>query len=336
MTSAPHIPAQSDPAASSARMKPPSDSEANDTGGIHTDSETRNSPSASEHVRRRLLGTADIRAIAEAEGIRPAKKFGQNFVIDPGTVRRIVREAGIQPHDAAMEVGPGLGSLTLALLEAQATVTAIEIDPALAGRLPETVMEHMPQAAADLTVLNEDALTVTPADLPELSDRDHFTLVANLPYNVATPIVLTLLERFTNLTGFLVMVQKEVADRLCAAPGNKIYGAPSAKLAWYGTAQRVGLVGRHVFWPAPNVDSALVSFTRTPSANPASDSNRNRVFAIIDAAFGQRRKTLHAALRHIVPETAFAASGIDPGRRGETLSIKEFTALAAASKEGGE
>lgn len=336
MTSALHIPAQSAPAAHSARMTPPCGIEANDTGGIRTDSETRDSPSTSNLVRGRLLGAADIRAIAEAEGIRPTKKFGQNFVIDPGTVRRIVREAGIQPHDAAMEVGPGLGSLTLALLEAQATVTAVEIDPALAERLPETVMEYMPQAAADLTVLNEDALTVTPADLPELSGRDHFTLVANLPYNVATPIVLTLLERFTNLTGFLVMVQKEVADRLCAAPGNKIYGAPSAKLAWYGTAQRVGLVGRHVFWPAPNVDSALVSFTRTPSENPARDSNRDTVFAVIDAAFGQRRKTLHAALRRIVPETAFAASGIDPRRRGETLGIEEFTALAAASKEGGE
>ena len=208
----------------------------------------------------RLLGAADIRRIAEEEGISPTKKFGQNFVIDPGTVRRIVREAGVGADDTVLEVGPGLGSLTLAILETGATLTAVEIDPPLARRLPKTVAEFMPQASDRLTVITSDALALTPDMLPRLDGR--FTLVANLPYNVATPIVLTLLERFDGLDSFLVMVQKEVADRLAAGPGSKIYGTPSVKLAWYGTAERAGVIGRNVFWPAPNVDSALVRFSR--------------------------------------------------------------------------
>ena len=208
----------------------------------------------------RLLGAADIRRIAEEEGISPTKKFGQNFVIDPGTVRRIVREAGVGADDTVLEVGPGLGSLALAILETGATLTAVEIDPPLARRLPTTVAEFMPQAADRLTVITSDALALTPDMLPRMDGR--FTLVANLPYNVATPIVLTLLERFDGLDSFLVMVQKEVADRLAAGPGSKIYGTPSVKLAWYGTAERAGVIGRNVFWPAPNVDSALVRFSR--------------------------------------------------------------------------
>ncbi len=278
-----------------------------------------------------LLGAADIRRIAADAGITPTKRFGQNFVIDPGTVRRIVREAGIQSGDRVMEVGPGLGSLTLALLEAGAQVTAVEIDPPLAQRLPQTVANYMPSAASRLTVITSDALNVTPDELPEFAANE-FCLASNLPYNVATPILLTLLERFDTLTSFLVMVQKEVADRLAATPGSKIYGTPSVKLAWYGQATRVGTIGRNVFWPAPNVDSALVLFRRYNEPR-FTNADRHDVFALVDAAFGQRRKTLHAALKRIVPEQAFDQAGIDPTRRGETLTINEFAALSAAIKE---
>lgn len=287
----------------------------------------------------RLLGAADIRRIAAVAGISPTKKFGQNFVIDPGTVRRIVREAGVGAQDHVLEVGPGLGSLTLALLETGADVTAVEIDPPLAERLPGTVDEYMPQASARFRVINQDALKLTPDMVPNLAQSPSFTLVANLPYNVATPIVLTLLERFDTMHSFLVMVQKEVADRLAAAPGNKIYGTPSVKLAWYGTAERVGTIGRNVFWPAPNVDSALVLFRRyehgeTASERLHSQASRDTVFQLIDAAFGQRRKTLHAALRKLVPDSAFAQAGIDPTRRGETLTIDEFVRLADCLDHG--
>lgn len=278
----------------------------------------------------RLLGAADIRRIAEEEGISPTKKFGQNFVIDPGTVRRIVREAGVGADDTVLEVGPGLGSLTLAILETGATLTAVEIDPPLARRLPTTVAEFMPQAADRLTVVTSDALALTPDMLPRLDGR--FTLVANLPYNVATPIVLTLLERFDGLDSFLVMVQKEVADRLAAGPGSKIYGTPSVKLAWYGTAERAGVIGRNVFWPAPNVDSALVRFSRYAEPRFAG-ADRALTFSLIDAAFGQRRKTLHAALKRIVPADAFTWAGIDATRRGETLTIDEFATLSRAVQE---
>nr|WP_152973608.1 16S rRNA (adenine(1518)-N(6)/adenine(1519)-N(6))-dimethyltransferase RsmA [Bifidobacterium aesculapii] len=286
-----------------------------------------------------LLGAADIRRIADEAGVSPTKKFGQNFVIDPGTVRRIVREAHVGPNSHVLEVGPGLGSLTLAILETGATMTAVEIDPPLSERLPGTIAEFMPQAVDRFAVINRDALAVTPADLPGFADGTPFTLVANLPYNVATPIILTLLERFDDLDSFLVMVQKEVADRLAAAPGSKIYGTPSVKLAWYGEASRVGTIGRNVFWPAPNVDSALVAFTRTrraggdDAARDADERLRDGTFRLIDAAFGQRRKTLHAALKKTVPAAAFAAAGIDPTRRGETLTIDEFTALARAVAE---
>ena len=278
----------------------------------------------------RLLGAADIRRIAEEEGISPTKKFGQNFVIDPGTVRRIVREAGVGADDTVLEVGPGLGSLTLAILETGATLTAVEIDPPLARRLPTTVAEFMPQAADRLTVITSDALALTPDMLPRMDGR--FTLVANLPYNVATPIVLTLLERFDGLDSFLVMVQKEVADRLAAGPGTKIYGTPSVKLAWYGTAERAGVIGRNVFWPAPNVDSALVRFSRYAEPRFAG-ADRALTFSLIDAAFGQRRKTLHAALKRIVPTEAFTRAGIDATRRGETLTIDEFASLSRAVQE---
>ena len=285
-----------------------------------------------ETAQGRLLGAADIRRIAAEAGISPTKKFGQNFVIDPDTVRRIVREAGVTADDHVLEVGPGLGSLTLAILETGATMTAVEIDPPVAERLPGTISEFMPDAVNRFRVVNRDALTVTPENLPDFQNDDSFTLVANLPYNVATPILLTLLERFDNLGTFLVMVQKEVADRLSEKPGSKIYGTPSVKLAWYGTAERVGIIGRNVFWPAPNVDSALVLFKRyegghTPSANNPDGSvvDRENVFRLIDAA-----------LKKIVPSEAFEQAGIDPTRRGETLAIDEFVALARAVGEVSE
>ena len=282
----------------------------------------------------RLLGAADIRRIADQAGIHPTKRLGQNFVIDPGTVRRIVRLAGVKPGQSVLEVGPGLGSLTLGLLEAGCLVTADEIDSGLARRLPQTVSQRMPEALDRLTVINRDALTLTPQLAGDAGRSADLTLVANLPYNVATPIILTLLARFANLSRFLVMVQKEVADRLTAGPGSKVYGTPSLKLAWYGRATQAGRIGRHVFWPAPNVDSALVSFVRNEEGHIGEDERtRIRVFALIDAAFGQRRKTLHAALKGLVPPEAFKAAGIDPSRRGETMTIAEFAVLERAGRE---
>ncbi|BDR53875.1 ribosomal RNA small subunit methyltransferase A [Bombiscardovia nodaiensis] len=280
-----------------------------------------------------LLGAADIRRLADQAGVSPTKKLGQNFVIDPGTVRHIVRLAALLPQAQVLEVGPGLGSLTLGLLEAGAQVTAVEIDPRLAALLPSTVAAYMPQSVQRFSIVQQDALTVSPQTNPQLAQAPSLTLVSNLPYNVATPILLNLLERFNNLQSALVMVQKEVADRLVAEPGSKIYGIPSAKLAWYGSAKRVGRVGRNVFWPAPNVDSALVSFQRAPQDAAGnlhgSAAARDRTFQLIDAAFAQRRKTLRSALSDLVEPPAFAAAGIDPQRRGETLSIAEFARLAA-------
>lgn len=278
-----------------------------------------------------LLGAADIRRIAAEEGITPTKKFGQNFVIDPGTVKKIVTASKINSNDFVMEVGPGLGSLTLAILQAGANLTAVEIDPPLAKRLPSTVKEFMPNALERFNVILKDALELNAQDIPNLANAQHFTLVANLPYNVATPIILTLLEKFNNLTSFLVMVQKEVADRLCAQPGTKTYGTPSVKLAWYGESQKAGLIGRNVFWPAPNVDSALVYFERNNEIRE-DEQEREKVFKIIDAAFQQRRKTLHSALKGIISNESYDIAGIDPTRRGETLTCAEFLALYKASQ----
>lgn len=278
-----------------------------------------------------LLGAADIRRIAAEEGITPTKKFGQNFVIDPGTVKKIVTASKINSNDFVMEVGPGLGSLTLAILQAGANLTAVEIDPTLAKRLPSTVKEFMPNALERFNVILKDALELNAQDVPNLANAQHFTLVANLPYNVATPIILTLLEKFNNLTSFLVMVQKEVADRLCAQPGTKTYGTPSVKLAWYGESQKAGLIGRNVFWPAPNVDSALVYFERNNEIRE-DEQEREKVFKIIDAAFQQRRKTLHSALKGIISNESYDIAGIDPTRRGETLTCAEFLALYKASQ----
>ena len=282
-----------------------------------------------------LLGASDIRTIAAEAGISPTKKFGQNFVIDPGTVRKIVRTAGVTADSKVLEVGPGLGSLTLGLLETGAHVTAIEIDTPVAERLPHTVATYMPAASERLRVIEMDALKATP-DNTTIDLSTPLTLVANLPYNVATPIILTLLERFTNIESFVVMVQKEVADRLCAQPGNKVYGVPSVKLAWYGLSSPAGFIGRNVFWPAPHVDSALVEFHRYDDSHstesPRDPELRDDVFNLIDAAFSQRRKTLRAVLKKTVSDEAFESSQIDSTRRGETLTIDDFIRLASASR----
>ncbi|WP_433783556.1 16S rRNA (adenine(1518)-N(6)/adenine(1519)-N(6))-dimethyltransferase RsmA [Actinomycetospora sp. CA-101289] len=278
----------------------------------------------------RLLGASDVRALAAELDLRPTKRLGQNFVHDANTVRRIVRLAGVGPDDVVLEVGPGLGSLTLPLLEAAATVVAVEIDPLLAGRLPATVAMRAPDA--DLRVVTADALRLAPADLPV----EPTALVANLPYNVAVPVVLHLLAVLPSLRRGLVMVQAEVAERLAARPGERAYGAPSAKLAWYGEARRAGSVPRAVFWPVPGVDSGLVAFSRHPDP-VESDVPRRDVFAVVDAAFAQRRKSLRAALAGWAgsapaAETALRAAGVDPGARGEELDVAAFTAIARAGR----
>jgi len=275
-----------------------------------------------------LLGPADLRALAARLDLKPTKQRGQNFVHDPNTVRRIVALAALDPDDVVLEVGPGLGSLTLGLVPAAAHVHAVEIDPLLAAALPETVAARAPEHAGRLTVHTRDALKLTTLDPPPS------TLVANLPYNVAVPVLLHLLAAMPTLERGLVMVQQEVAHRLTAAPGSKIYGAPSAKLAWYASARPAGPVPRTVFWPVPNVDSALVAFTRR---DPLAGAARTAVFTVVDAAFGQRRKTLRSALAGWAggPDRAaaiLAAAGVPAEARGESLTIEQFTAIAV---EGG-
>lgn len=273
-----------------------------------------------------LLGPAEVRGLADRLGIRPTKTLGQNFVHDPNTIRRIVRDAEVAAGETVLEVGPGLGSLTLGLLAAGAAVTAIEIDPRLAAELPVTVRQRAPELAERLTVLQADALSVR-----ELPGPPPTALVANLPYNVAVPVLLNLLAAFESIRHGLVLVQLEVADRLAAGPGSRVYGAPSAKLAWYGPARRIGVVGRSVFWPVPNVESGLVRFSRD---RPPTDVERNRVFAVIDAAFAQRRKMLRSALAGLfgspaAAEAALVRAGVAPTARGETLDVDGFARIAA-------
>jgi len=274
-----------------------------------------------------LLSASDVRTLAASLGLRPTKALGQNFVIDPNTVRRLVRVAGVGVDDVVVEVGPGLGSLTLGLLEAAARVVAVEIDPRLAAQLPTTVARQAPEVADRLEVVLQDALTLTGVPGPAPT-----AFVANLPYNVAVPVLLRLLEQLPSLRTGLVMVQAEVADRLVAAPGSKTYGVPSVKAAWYADVRRAGAIGRQVFWPAPNVDSGLVAFTRREP--PPGD--RAATFAVVDAAFAQRRKTLRAALSGWAgsPDAAeqrLRAAGIDPSARGEVLAVQDFARLAATT-----
>ena len=272
-----------------------------------------------------LLGAREIRELAESLGIRPTKKLGQNFVIDPNTVQRIVRAADVVPTDHVLEVGPGLGSLTLALLQEVASVIAIEIDPVLAEQLPRTIALHMPERADSLTLIVSDAMKV------DVVPGEPTALVANLPYNVSVPVLLHLLEVVPTIRTALVMVQKEVAERLAAEPGSRTYGIPSLKARWYGEVRMAGNIGRNVFWPEPNVDSALVRVDRREL--PTCESSREWVFKVIDTAFAQRRKSLRGALAQLAgspdaAEQALRAAGIDPGRRGEALTLPEFIALA--------
>lgn len=275
----------------------------------------------------KLLTSSDIRELCAQLNIRPTKTLGQNFVNDPGTVRKIVRNAGVQAGEQVLEIGPGLGSLTLALLEAGAQVSAVEIDPPLAQALPTTAQARFPEAK--LQVFTADALTITGPE--SIGGATPVRLVANLPYNVAVPIVLTVLEKLPSIQTVLVMVQAEVADRLAATPGNKIYGVPSAKVAWYASARRTLTIGRNVFYPVPNVDSALVKIERRP--HPDTAATREQVFAVIDAAFAQRRKTLRQALAGLAgsagaAQEALERAGVSPTARGETLDIDQFAAVA--------
>jgi 16S rRNA (adenine1518-N6/adenine1519-N6)-dimethyltransferase len=316
-------------------------------------------------VESALLGPAEIREIAGRLGIRPSKRLGQNFVTDAGTVRRIVALAGLSPDDVVLEVGPGFGSLTLGLLGAAGRVVAVELDPVLAAELPRTVAARAPALAARLQVVTADAARV--GDLP---GEPPTALVANLPYNAAVPVVLHLLATVPSLRHGLVMVQAEVADRMTAPPGGRIYGVPSVKLAWFAQARRAGPVPRTVFWPVPNVDSGLVAFIRhdPPAGGPGGagpgdagrpggagpggagrpggaggpgDAGRAEVFAVVDAAFSQRRKTLRAALAPWAGSPAAAErilreAGVDPQARGESLGVAEFARIAGARSAGGD
>ena len=279
-----------------------------------------------------LLGAGQIRDLAGRLGVRPTKKWGQNFVIDANTVRRIVRLADLGSTDVVVEIGPGLGSLTLALLPQVARVVAVEVDPNLASALPDTVAALAPGYGERLSVVLADAMTVR-----TLPDPQPTALVANLPYNISVPVVLSFLEAFPTLGRVLVMVQLEVAERLAAPPGSKTYGIPSLKAAWYAEVKLIGTVSRTVFWPSPNVDSGLVTLTRREP--PSTSASRKEVFACIDAAFAQRRKTLRAALAGWAgsaadAETTLRAAGVDPRTRGEQLDIATFAAIAAARPAG--
>jgi 16S rRNA (adenine1518-N6/adenine1519-N6)-dimethyltransferase len=266
-----------------------------------------------------------VRSLASVLDLRPTKQRGQNFVIDPNTVRRIVRESAITGDDVVVEVGPGLGSLTLGLLDVAERVVAVEVDEKLAGLLPETIAEYAPTRLGRFEVVHADALRIT-----ELPGPAPTALVANLPYNVSVPVLLHLFALLPSLRHGLVMVQSEVADRLAAPPGSKVYGIPSIKAAWYADVRRAGAIGRNVFWPAPNVDSGLVAWThRDP---PTTNVTREQVFAVVDAAFAQRRKVLRGVLKGIAgsgeaAEAALIAAGIDPLARGESLGIAEFVRL---------
>ncbi|MFY9208925.1 MAG: 16S rRNA (adenine(1518)-N(6)/adenine(1519)-N(6))-dimethyltransferase RsmA [Candidatus Nanopelagicales bacterium] len=279
------------------------------------------------------LGAGAIRELAARVGIVPTKKLGQNFVIDPNTVRYIVEQSRVNPDSHVVEIGPGLGSLTLRLLEVVSHVTAVEIDGRLSDQLPVTVRENCPEFLGKLTVINRDALEIHAGEInPAPSD-----LIANLPYNVAVPVLLHFLAEIPELTGVLVMVQKEVADRLCAGPGSRVYGIPSVKIQWFGKAEAAGNIGKNVFWPAPNVDSGLV---RVHVTHPYLhlENQRGWIFQVVDAAFAHRRKTLRAGMADFVgtanaAERALINAGIDPGARAETLGLDAFVRLAASISE---
>jgi 16S rRNA (adenine1518-N6/adenine1519-N6)-dimethyltransferase len=273
----------------------------------------------------RMLGPADIRALAAELSLRPTKSRGQNFVVDANTVRRIAREARVGPSDTVLEIGPGLGSLTLALLETGANVTGVEVDPVLADALPGTIGEYAPEAAARFAVVHADAVT-----LAELPGAEPTALVANLPYNVAVPILLGVLDGAPTVRHLWVMVQAEVAERLCAPPGGRTIGVPTIKVGWYASARIAMSVSPEVFTPRPRVRSAVVELHRRPP--PSVEVGRAEVFGLVDRAYGQRRKMLRATLGDRVPPAAFAAAGVDPRARPEQLSVADWAALASAAR----
>jgi 16S rRNA (adenine1518-N6/adenine1519-N6)-dimethyltransferase len=279
-----------------------------------------------------LLGPAEVRALAARLAVRPTKQLGQNFVVDPNTIRRIVRCAQVDRHDVVVEVGPGLGSLTLGLLGAAGRVVAVEVDPVLASALSDTIAARVPDAAQRLAVVRADALRIDALPGPAPT-----ALVANLPYNIAVPVLLHMFEKFPSVERALVMVQAEVADRLAAEPGSRVYGIPSVKARWYASVRRAGSIGRNVFWPAPHVDSGLVALERREP--PATKARRDEVFAVVDAAFAQRRKTLRAALSGWAGSPARAEeilrrAGVDPAARGEALAVAQYAAIAEAAHLG--
>lgn len=277
--------------------------------------------------KAQLLGPVEIRQLAEKLEISPTKKLGQNFLHDPNTIRMILEAANLdeQAAEHVVEIGPGLGSLTLGLIEVAEKLTVVEIDQRLAAQLSDTIIQRAPAYAGKLRVIHQDALRITEADI-----KNPTALVANLPYNVSVPVLLHFLKTFPTIKTVLVMVQAEVADRLAAQPGSKIYGVPSVKAAFYGQVRRAGAIGKNVFWPAPKIDSGLV---RIDCTRPYPDQLRDRVFPLIDAAFLQRRKTLRAALSGFygsgaASEQALLTAGIDPTMRGEKLNIADFVRLA--------
>lgn len=282
-----------------------------------------------------LLSAADIRKLADILDLRPTKTLGQNYVIDPNTIRRVIGAAQLKDAEHVLEIGPGLGSLTLGLMDVAAAVTAIEIDPPVAARLATTIEQWRPGTAERLAVLEADALRISGDEItaaaPPAAQGPPSAIVANLPYNVAVPVMLHLLAELPVLQHGLVMVQQEVAERLTAGPGSKIYGVPSVKMAWYAEATLAGTIGTKVFWPAPRITSGLVYFSaRKP---PETTASRAQVFEVIDVAFAQRRKTLRAALSRwagsgVIAEELLVAAGVDPKARGEVLGIEDFARIA--------
>ena len=282
------------------------------------------------------LGASEIRSLAETLGIRPTKRLGQNFVIDANVCRKIVKTAGVTKNDVVLEIGPGLGSLTIVLLQEALSVIAVEIDPVLAGALKTTIGDRLPQLVTNLDVVNEDAMQLQQTET--LDGKEPTVLVANLPYNISVPVLLHILERFSTIQTGLVMVQAEVAERLAAKPGDKAYGIPSVKAAWWASLRKAGPVSRSVFWPIPNVDSGLVAFTR--QAPPVCSVSRQEVFKVIDAAFATRRKMLRSALANWAgspgqSEAFLIAAGVPPTVRGEELALEDFIAIASAKSRLG-
>ena len=271
-----------------------------------------------------LLGAQEIRILAKELGVVPTKKLGQNFVIDPNTIRKIVSVAKLTGSEKVVEIGPGLGSLTLGLLEVVNDLVAVEVDSKMAVAIAETVKRKT--VAKNFQLVHADALKVV--ELPFKPDA----LVANLPYNISVPVLLHFLEHFPSIQKGVVLVQAEVAHRLAATPGSKVYGSPSAKLAWYAISNLAGNIGRSVFWPVPNVDSALVYFQKR-EVPLGDEALREKTFKVIDAAFSQRRKTLRQALAGFAggPEQAeqlLIGAGISPTERGEALTIEQFVQIA--------